>query len=176
MGPFSESLSILFSAIQVHDKVDDWLRENLVKVQLLEQIHQVRQEHYTDCLYLFGPVYSLWIVLSDLLYDGHALNEYQADTVLAYLLQDLQQSVVGTRLDQILITTGMVGVAEFLETVLEEIYVALIIIDKEREYIRCLNEALQLRLLISGQRNGIQTVVVHDVDHVENLAIYVNIN
>lgn len=55
-------MAILFSAVQIHDKIDDGLREYLVEVQLLEQVHEIGKEHNTARLNGLDPLHSLRIV------------------------------------------------------------------------------------------------------------------
>lgn len=66
-------MAILFSAVQIHDKIDDGLREYLVEVQLLEQVHEIGKEHNTARLNGLDPLHSLRIVRK-LLNDGNTLN------------------------------------------------------------------------------------------------------
>ena len=144
-----------------------------MEVQLLQEIHEVRQEYNTACLNRLHPLYSL---LRHFLNDSDALDDYDAHAVLSQLLQHFEQRIVGSTFDQVLVATRVVRISELLESMLEEVYITLVIVDEEGENIRRLNETLQLGFLVSCESYRIQAVVVHDVDHVEYLAVDVDID
>ena len=127
---FLESSSILLCAVEVHAKVDHWLRQDVVEIQLTKKEHQVREEYNANCLDCLRPC-GLRPDSDECL----TLNYDHADVLVAKLPQDFVQRVLRICSHHVLVTLRMANCCKFMKVVLEEVDITFVVLYKKFEHV-----------------------------------------
>lgn len=166
-----ESPSILLGAVEVHAKVDHWLRQDVVEIQLTKKEHQVREEYDADRLDCLRPC-----GLRPDSDERLTLNYDHADVLVAKLPQDFVQRVLRIRSHHVLVTLRVADCSKFMKVVLEEVDITFVVLYQEFQHVLGRDYSLQLTALVCCQRDRVQIVFIQRLDRAENFLVDVEVN